>query len=125
MGFAKLLMAWALSFVLYAAAIHAVSRGRAGARSGFVHGLLGLGILLALPTFLFALLVGWPAMWLLSGLHPAWLAPLIAAPSFAAIMWVLATRALPDGWRGAAHALVFYAAMLGLVWGCLHAALGA
>jgi hypothetical protein len=34
-------------------------------------------------------------------------------------MWVLAALMLPDGWRGAGDALVGYAAVLGLVWGCL------
>ena len=90
--------------------------------SGFVQALLGLGILLAIPTFLFALFVGWPTMTWLAGLRPAWLVPLVAGAVFALLMWVLGTLLLPDGWRGVRDALVVYTAVLGLVWGCLNLA---
>ena len=80
---------------------------------------MGLGILLAIPSFVFALAIGWPTMSWLANLRPALLLPIVAAAVLAGVMWVLATLMLPDGWRGAAHALVGYAAVLGFVWGCL------
>ena len=122
MGFAKLLIGWALSLAIYAAVIQAWYAAKGEATSGFVEALLGLGILLAVPSFLFALIVGWPTMSWLAGLRPAWVAPPVAAAVLALLMWVLATILLPAGWRGAGHALVGYAAVLGLVWGCLNLA---
>ena len=122
MGFAKLLIGWALSLVIYAVVIQAwyVASGRTN--SGFAEGLLGLGILLAIPSLVFTLIVGRPTMTWLASLHPAWLAPLVAAAVFALCMWVLATLMVPDGWHGAALALVGHAAVLGLVLGCLNLA---
>ena len=126
MGFAKLLIAWALSMPIYATIIRAWDGTRGKATSGFAEGIaegfMGLGILLAVPSFLFALIVGWPTLSWLANLRPAWLVPLVAATVFPLIMWVLATLMLPDGWRGAVHALVGHAAVLGLVWGCLNLA---
>jgi len=61
-GFAKLLIGWALSMVIYAAFIQAWYAANGKPNSGFVEALQGLGILLAIPSFLFALIVGWPAM---------------------------------------------------------------
>ena len=126
MGFIRLLIAWALSFAIYAAVIHVwfAAKGRAtsGFTQGVAEGFIGLGILLAIPSFLFALIIGWPTMSALASLRPLFLVPLAAMIAFAFIMWVLATLMLPDGWRGAAHALVGYAAVLGLVWACLNLA---
>lgn len=121
-GFAKLLIGWALSMAIYAAVIEAWYAAKGEATSGFAEGLLGLGILLAIPSFLFALIVGWPTMSWLASLRPAWVTPFIAAAVFALLMWALAALMLPAGWRGAGHALVGYAAVLGLVWGCLNLA---
>jgi hypothetical protein len=121
-GFAKLLIAWALSMVIYAAIIQAWYAANGQAASGFVEGLLGLSILLAVPTFLFALIVGWPTMSWVASARPAWVVPLGAGALFALLMWVLATLMLPDGWRGAGLALVGYAAVLGLVWSSLNLA---
>ena len=36
------------------------------------------------------------------------------------LMWVLTAPMLSDNWHGAGQALVGYAAVLGLVWGCLN-----
>ena len=123
MGFVRLLIAWALSMAIYAAMIQAWAAAKGTATSGFVKGVgegfLGLGILLAMPTFLFALIIGWPTMSWLANLRPAFLVALAAPAVLALIMWILATVMLPDGWRGAAYALVGYAAVLGLVWACL------
>jgi fructose-specific phosphotransferase system IIC component len=120
------MVAWALSMAVYSALIHAWFAAKGKATSGFVQGtvegFLGLGILLAIPSFLFALVIGWPTMSWLAHLRPALLIPLVAATVLGAVMWVLATLMLPDGWRGAAHALVGYAAVLGIVWGCLNLA---
>jgi hypothetical protein len=121
-GFAKLLIGWALSMAIYAAITHAWYAAKAQATSGFAEGLLGLGILLAIPSFIFALIVGWPTMAWLASLRPAWLVPFAAAAALALIMWLLTTLMLPAGWRGAGHALVGYAAVLGLVLGCLNLA---
>lgn len=124
MAFAKLLIAWVLSMAVYAAIIQAwfATQGKAtsGLGRGVVEGFMGLGILLAIPTFLFALVVGWPTLSFLANLRPALLVPLAAAAVLAALMCVLAKLMLPAGWGGAAHALVGYAAVLGLVWGCLN-----
>ena len=123
MGFAKLLIAWALSMAIYATIIQAFYAAKGKATSGFAEGVaegfMGLGILLAIPSFLFALIVGWPTLSWLVNLRPTWLVPLVAAAVFASIMWVLATLMLPSGWRGVVYALVGYAAVLGLVWACL------
>lgn len=81
---------------------------------------MGLGILLAIPTLLFAVVVGWPTMSWLANLRPAWLTPFVAAAGFGLLMWVLVMLMLPGGWRGVGHALVGYAAVLGLVWGCIN-----
>ena len=125
MAIAKLLIAWVLSMAVYAAIIQAwfATQGKAtsGLGRGVMESFMGLGILLAIPTLLFALVVGWPTLYFLANLRPAWLVPLVAAAVLATLMWVLATFSLPDGWGGAAHALVGYAAVLGLVWGCLNA----
>lgn len=122
MAFAKLLIAWALSIVIYAAFIHAWYAASGRPNSGFVEALLGLGILLAIPGFLFALILGWPTMSWLADMRPTWLIPFVAAAMFALLMWVLAWLMLPDDWRGAGLALVGYVAVLGLVWGCFHLA---
>lgn len=126
MGFVRLLVAWALSMAIYSALIHAWFAAKGKATSGFVQGtvegFMGLGILLAIPSFLFALVIGWPTMSWLANLRPALLLPLVAPAVLGAVMWVLATLMLPDGWRGAAHALVGYAAVLGFVWACLNIA---
>lgn len=126
MGFAKLLIAWALSLALYAAIIQAWFAAQGKAAGGFAKGVgegfLGLGILLAIPTFLFALIIGWPVLSWLSNVRPLWLVPLAAAATFALLMWILSALMLPDGWRGAGHGLVGYAAVLGLVWACLNLA---
>lgn len=129
MGFARLLIAWALSMALYAAIIQAwyVVQGRETAAfvKGALEGFIGLGVLLAIPTFLFALVVGWPILSRLDTLRPAWLVPLVAAGVLALLMWILAMLMLPAGWRGTGYALVGYAAVLGVVWGCLDLALPA
>ena len=126
MSFVRLLVAWALSLAIYAAIIQAWYAAKGEATSGFAKGIaegfMGLGILLAIPTFLFALIVGWPTMSWLASLRPAWLLPLAAAAVLALVMWVLTAMMLPEGWRGAGHALVGYAAVLGLVWACLNLA---
>jgi hypothetical protein len=126
MGFARLVIAWALSMAIYAAIIAgwSAAKGEAtgGLGKGVVEGFLGLGILLAIPTFLFAVVIAWPTMSWLASLRPSWILPPAAAAAFALLMWLLASLMLPDGWRGAGHALVGYAAVLGLVWGCLNLA---
>ncbi len=124
MGFAKLLIAWALSLAVYAALIQGWYAAQGKATSGFGQGVgegfLGLGILLAIPTFLFALVIGWPVVSWLSNLRPALLIALVAPATLALIMWLLSALMLPDGWRGAGHALIGYAAVLGFVWACLN-----
>lgn len=122
MSFTKLLIAWVLSMVIYAFILEACSVARGKARSGFVEAFAGLGVLLAIPGILFALIVGWPMMSWLGSLSPAWLVPVVATAIFALLMWVLTTLLLPGGWRGAGHALVGYAAVLGVVWGCINLA---
>lgn len=122
MGFTRLLFAWALSILIYAALIHVWRVASGQSNGGFAEAQLGLGILLAIPGLLFALIFGWPAISWLAGKSPAWLLPMAAAAAFALLMWLLAKLMLPDGWRGAGQALVGYAAVLGLVWGCLNLA---
>lgn len=87
--------------------------------SGILEGFIGLGILLAIPTLLFALVIGWPTFSALSGLRPAWLIPFVAAAVLALIMWVLMRLMLPSGWLGVEQTLVAYAMILGLVAGSL------
>ena len=105
---------------VYTAVVVAWNPAKGAARTGFLEASLGLGLLLAIPSFLFALILGWPLMSLLASLRPAWLVPLAAGPVFALLMWILTALILPEGWRGAGHALIGYAAVLGLVWGCLN-----
>lgn len=111
---------------IYAALIQAWFAARGQATSGFTRGtmetFIGLGILLAIPTFLFSLVVAWPAMSALTPLRPAWLVPLVAAALLALVMWGLARMMLPTGWLGVEQTLIGYAAVLGLVCGCLHLA---
>ena len=120
MGFAKLLIGWVLSMVIYAALVQVWYAAKGEANNGFVEALLGLGVLLAIPSFLFALIIGWPTMTWLASLPAAWLVPFVAGAVFALLVWVLTMIMLPDGWRGAAHALVGHATVLGLVWGFLN-----
>lgn len=126
MGFIKLLIAWPLSMAIYYAIVQGWRAAKGEATSdflkGMVDGFIGLGILLAIPTLLFALVVGWPIMSWLASLRPPWLLPVVAPAVLALLMWVLATLMLTDGWRGAGYALAGYAAVLGLVWACLHLA---
>jgi hypothetical protein len=118
--FVKPLIAWALSLPVYAAILVAWNPSNGAAQTDFVEALLGIGILLVMPGFLFTLIVGWPTMSVLVALRPAWLVPLVAGPVFALLMWVLAALMLADDWRGAGDALIGYAAALGVVWGCLN-----
>lgn len=126
MSFARLLVAWVLSMAIFAAIIQAWHAAEGKATSGFASGMLemfiGLGILLTIPTFIFALVVGWPTMSWLAQIPQAWLVPLLAAAVFALAMWVLAQIMLPGGWLGVEQTLVGYAAVLGFVWGCLNLA---
>lgn len=119
MAFAKVLIAWCLSLAVYTAILMAWLASNGEAESGFIEALSGLGILLAVPTFFFAFIVAWPVTSLLDKFRPVLLMPIIAGAVLAAIMWVLTALMLPEGWRGAGHALIGYAAVLGLVWGCL------
>jgi len=120
MGFAKLLIGWALSMVICATLALGQSAVRGKPTSGFLEALLGLGVLLAIPSFLFALIAGWPTMSWLASQRLGWLLPIVAAAVLASIMWVLTKLLLPSGWHGVEHTLVAYAAVLGLVWGCLN-----
>jgi len=64
-GFAKLLITWALSMAIYATLIQAFDAARGEATSGFAEGFISVGGLLAIPSFLFAPIVGWPTLsWL-------------------------------------------------------------
>jgi hypothetical protein len=119
MGFARLLISWAIAMLVYAAAFQFWYFARGKVTSGFVEGLLGLSVLLAIPTFLFALFVGWPVMSLLAGLRPAWILPPVAGAALAVLMGLLAGLILPASVRGVGHSLAIYAGVLGLVWGCI------
>jgi hypothetical protein len=125
-SFARLLVAWALSMAIFAAIIQAWHAAEGQGTSGFASGMLetfiGIGILLAIPTFIFALVVGWPTVSWLAHIRQAWLVPLLAAAVLALAMWVLAKIMLPGGWLGVEQTLVGYAAVLGFVWGCLNLA---
>lgn len=118
-GFATMLGAWALSTIVYTIAVLFVGRAKGSRNSGFGEAFRGIFILLAIPGFLSALIVGWPAISLLAGIVPNWLLPLAAGALFAFAMLVLSALMLPAGWRGAAHALTGFGAVLGLVWGGL------
>ena len=104
MGFANILIAWALSWVALAVAMQAWSSVQARSARNFLEGVLaglvGLGVLLAIPTILFAFLIGWPVTYLLSGLQPAWLILLLAGPLLALAMKLLMKVLLPNGWQG-------------------------
>lgn len=120
MGFVNLLIGWAVSMAVYAALIVFAMPSKGSGPRRFADSLLGIGILLAIPTFLFALILGWPIMAGLAALRPAWLVPVVAGPVLALLMWGLQALMLPEGWRGAGRALVGYAAVLGIVWGYLN-----
>lgn len=116
MNFVKLLIAWALAMVIYAVIVETWSVANRRSSYSFLGAIGGLGLLLAIPSLLFALIVGWPTMSWLAGLRPAWLVPAVAAATFALLMWLLTKLMLPSGWRGAGQALVGYAAVLGAIW---------
>ncbi len=75
MSFAKLMIAWVLSTAIYAMFVQGRYAGTGKPHSGFGEALLGLGALLAIPSFLFALILGWPTMSLLARQQPGWLLP--------------------------------------------------
>lgn len=122
MSFAKLLIGWGLSIMIYAGLVQGWFAASGKPSSSFFEASLGLGILLAIPGFLFALVVGWPTMSWLASKQLTWLTPLAAALALPLIMWILTSLMLPAGWNGAGHSLVGYAAVLGLVWGSLNLA---
>jgi len=125
-AFVRLVSAWLLSMALYAAIIQGWHAAKGQPTSGFgshiLEIIMGLGVLLAIPTFLFALVVGWPTMAWLAQLRTGWLLPLVASAIFALVMWVLTKIMLPNGWVGVEQTLIGYAAVLGLVWGCINIA---
>ena len=121
MGLAKILVSWILSMLALSAAMQAWSAVQGNSPRGFaqpiLEGFSGLGILLAIPTLVFTLVIGWPTISALSGLQPPWLIPFAAAAVLALLMWALAKMMLPNGWHGVEQALVAYAAALGIVSG--------
>lgn len=119
MSFAKILFAWAISMPIFVLAIRSWRLANGQPSGGFLETLLGLGVLLFIPTILFALIVGWPVAYWLSGLRPGWLLPPVTGAVLALLMWVSTKFVLPNGWAGVEHTLVAYAASLGLVVGCL------
>lgn len=124
MSFAKVLLAWAISMPIFVIVIHSWRLVNAQENSGFLETLLGVGVLLLIPSLLFAIIVGWPAAHSLSGLRPAWLSPPVTGALLAFLMWVSTRLLLPNGWVGVEYTLVAYAASLGLVIGCINLASG-
>lgn len=117
--FSKMAAAWALSMVAFPLAAVFIGRAMGHADSGLREAILSLGILLWLPSILFALLIGWPVMSAVAGLRPQWLLPLIAGAVLSLVMFVLSAAMMPDNWRGATYALAGYGATLGLIWGSI------
>ncbi len=120
MGFLKLLIGWAVSLAVYASIVAASNSSGGRTNSGFAEAMLGISVLIAIPGFLFALVIGWPIMTGLRTMVSPWLLPVAAGLAFAFVMWVLTNVALPDGWRGAGQGLIGYATVLGFVWGSLN-----
>lgn len=117
--FSKMATAWLLSMLAFPIATVLVGRLMGHSDSGVREAILGLGILLLLPSILFALVMGWPIMSALDGLRPPALLPPIAAAALALVMFVVGTALMPDNWRGATYTLTAYGATLGLVWGSI------
>ena len=114
-------IAWPVSLVLLAVLGVFWGRMTGHADSGLREAILGLGVILLVPSLLFALLVGAPFMSLLAKQNlPGLLIPFAAAAGLALVMWLLSSALLPQGWKGAGAALVAYSGMLGLLWGGLH-----
>ena len=122
----QLIIAWPASLAVFAVLSVFWSRMTGHSDSGLGEADLGLGVILLIPSLLFALMVGAPFMSVLAKQNvPGLLIPFAAAAGLALVMWLLSIALLPQGWAGAGAALVAYAAVLGLLWGGLHLLTGA
>lgn len=115
----KVLAAWALTLLIYATIATALSRQRSWRASDLREGLLGIGLVVGLPTLVFALSVVWPIAALLRAVGQPWVFVLGAAALFGAAMRLLTAMVMPTDWKGASQAVVAFAALLGLVWGAI------
>ncbi len=120
MHFAKLLLGWAISLPALVATFHIWNGLRRQANGGFLEALLGLGVLLLVPSFLFTLIIAWPTTALLTTLPVAWFVPPLNAALLAMLMWALTRLFLRNGWAGVEYTLIAYAGVLGLVLGGLN-----
>ena len=112
------LAAWALSLLLYPPLL-ALATGMDMSGRRLLEGMLGVGVILLLPSLLAAWAGGF-AMRPLRRIRPAWALPPACAAAFAAALGLLGLG-LPAGWGGAALFMAGYGATLGLVWGGLAA----
>lgn len=119
MGFGKLILAWALSMPVFVGLVFLGRLVSGQANGSFIEALLGLGVLLLVPSLLFALIVGWPTMALLTEMRPAWIIPLAAGAALAMLMWLLTLIFLRNGWAGFEITLAAYAAVLGVIMGAV------
>jgi ABC-type dipeptide/oligopeptide/nickel transport system permease component len=84
-----------------------------------VGGLLGIGLVVGIPMLVFAVVIALPLSFFMASIRPPWLAGICAATVFASIAGLLSIGIFPDGWKGAAQAMVLFAALLGVSWGTL------
>jgi hypothetical protein len=115
----KILAAWSLTLLTYATVATMFVGQRGASMSQIRVALLGIGLVVGLPTLAFALLVAWPIAAMLRAVDQPWSFVLGSAALFGLAMLFLTAMIIPDDWKGAGLALVAFAALLGLVWGII------
>jgi hypothetical protein len=113
-----MLLAWILA-VVGLTIVANLTRGAPVLRGNVLDGALGIGLIVGLPMLVFSAVIALPLSYYLIGIRPNWLATLAAMAVFGSVAAVLAVVIFPVGWRGAAQALIVFAALLGLFWGLI------
>lgn len=116
--FARIICAWL--FAGLALAFFPIASGSINSTTrSLMSQLLGVSLLIGLPMLVFTIVVALPLSYYLATVRPAWLGTLCATAAFAGAAAILAAMIFPQGWSGAAEAMILFAALLGLCWGLL------
>lgn len=114
----RMLLAWILA-VVGLTVVANLTRGATVLRANVLDRVLGIGLIVGLPMLVFSAVIALPLSYYLIGIRPNWLATLAAMAVFGSVAAVLAVVIFPVGWKGAAQALIVFAALLGLFWGLI------